>query len=79
VPEGVSNELDNVSFNSLNAGFELLESGSPLEKNVVVVNVVLKAGQLLDAFLQLVNARLDRLCGADNSLEVWAKNGVELL
>jgi len=44
VPKSVSNELDNVSFNSLNAGFELLESGSPLDKNVVVVNVVFKAG-----------------------------------
>jgi len=79
VSEGVSNELDNVSFDSCNAGFELVKSGSPLEKNVVVVNVVFKARQLLDAFLKLVNARLDRLRGADNSFEVWAKDGVELL
>ena len=58
--EGFSDELDDVCFNSEDAGFELLEGGGPLKQHVLVVDVVFKASELLHALLQLVNARLDR-------------------
>ena len=77
--ESLFDQTDNMGINLLDLAKEVVESALPLTLMLLGENISVEGLELFDLLLNFFCLSIDHGGITSDSLEIWTKNGVELL